>query len=162
MGKIRVEELARQMGVGSKEVLFLLQSIGVDVRSPHATLDESTVLGILQGRTQPKPPIVGDTEPKPVPPKGALSRIKIIEKTPPPAPRLSPAKPEEEPPHDGPRPTEPKAAPKLEETAYTAVAPPEPEPKPPSAEPGTPPAPLRIALPPRPSVSQLPSDVPTR
>ena len=27
MGKIRVEELALQMGIGSKEVLFLLQSI---------------------------------------------------------------------------------------------------------------------------------------
>jgi hypothetical protein len=31
MAKIRVEELAQQMGIGSKEVLFLLQSIGVDV-----------------------------------------------------------------------------------------------------------------------------------
>ena len=82
MGKIRVEELAAQMGIGSKEVLFLLQSIGVDVKSPQAALDESTVLAILQGKTHaPKQLIVRDTEARaPRPQKSALSRIKIIEK----------------------------------------------------------------------------------
>ncbi|MDQ6894893.1 MAG: translation initiation factor IF-2 N-terminal domain-containing protein, partial [Acidobacteriota bacterium] len=84
MGKIRVEELAAQMGIGSKEVLFLLQSIGVDVKSPQAALDESTVLAILQGKTHaPKQLIVRDTEARaPRPQKSALSRIKIIEKPP--------------------------------------------------------------------------------
>src|SRR2546429_9148117 len=82
MGKIRVEELAAQMGIGSKEVLFLLQSIGVDVKSPQAALDESTGLAILQGKTHaPKQLIVRDTESKAFrPQKSALSRIKIIEK----------------------------------------------------------------------------------
>src|SRR6266496_6070889 len=84
MGKIRVEELAAQMGIGSKEVLFLLQSIGVDVKSPQAALDESTVLAILQGKTHaPKQLIVRDTESKAFrPQKSALSRIKIIDKVP--------------------------------------------------------------------------------
>src|SRR5437667_5576151 len=88
MGKIRVEELAEQMGIGSKEVLFLLQSIGVDVKSPQAALDESTVLAILQGKTHaPKQLIVRDTESKAFrPQKSALSRIKIIEKSATPAP----------------------------------------------------------------------------
>src|SRR5215510_543224 len=83
MGKIRVEELAAQMGIGSKEVLFLLQSIGVDVKSPQAALDESTVLAILQGKTHaPKQLIVRDNEARAVrPQKSALNRIKIIEKT---------------------------------------------------------------------------------
>src|SRR5215510_14777023 len=87
MAKIRVEELAAQMGVGSKEVLFLLQSIGVDVKSPQAALDESTVLAILQGKTHaPKQLIVRDTESKAFrPQKSALSRIKIVEKLPAPA-----------------------------------------------------------------------------
>src|SRR5712691_11167455 len=82
MGKIRVEELAAQMGIGSKEVLFLLQSIGVDVKSPQAALDETTVLAILQGKTHaPKQLIVRDTESKAFrPQKSALSRIKIIDK----------------------------------------------------------------------------------
>src|SRR4249919_2505922 len=91
MGKIRVEELAAQMGVGSKEVLFLLQSIGVDVKSPQASLDESTVLAILQGKTHaPKQLIVRDTESKAFrPQKSALSRIKIVDK--PPSPKGAPA-----------------------------------------------------------------------
>src|SRR5215510_5131243 len=82
MGKIRVEELAAQMGIGSKEVLFLLQSIGVDVKSPQAALDESTVLAILQGRTHaPKQLIVRDTEARAArPQRSALNRIKVIEK----------------------------------------------------------------------------------
>src|SRR5215472_18255071 len=82
MGKIKVEELAAQMGIGSKEVLFLLQSIGVDVKSPQAALDESTVLAILQGRTHaPKQLIVRDTESRAArPQKSALNRIKIIDR----------------------------------------------------------------------------------
>src|SRR5206468_4365949 len=84
MGKIRVEELAAQMGIGSKEVLFLLQSIGVDVKSPQAALDEATVMAILQGKTHaPKQLIVRDTESRAFrPQKSALSRIKIIDKAP--------------------------------------------------------------------------------
>src|SRR5262250_1773191 len=84
MAKIRVEELAAQMGVGSKEVLFLLQSIGVDVKSPQAALDESTVLAILQGKTHaPKQLIVRDNEARAArPQKSALNRIKIVDKAP--------------------------------------------------------------------------------
>src|SRR3977135_3434061 len=84
MGKIRVEELAQQMGLPSKEVLFLLESIGVDVKSPQAALDESTVLAILQGKTHaPKQLIVRDTESRAQrPQKSPLSRIKIIERPP--------------------------------------------------------------------------------
>src|SRR5512146_576553 len=97
MGKIRVEELAAQMGIGSKEVLFLLQSIGVDVKSPQAALDEATVLAILQGKTHaPKQLIVRDAESKAFrPQKSALSRIKIVEKPVAPAP-LARAEPEPE------------------------------------------------------------------
>src|SRR5215470_17284923 len=128
MGKIRVEELAAQMGIGSKEVLFLLQSIGVDVKSPQAALDESTVLAILQGKTHaPKQLIVRDTESKAFrPQKSALSRIKIVDK--PAAPLKSP--PAEEP--ETPRPAAeakptPEAKPKVAEPARTAVVPSEPE-----------------------------------
>src|SRR4029079_19440091 len=90
MGKIRVEELAAQMGIGSKEVLFLLQSIGVDVKSPQAALDESTVMAILQGKTHaPKQLIVRDTESRAFrPQKAALWPIKIVKK--PLAPRAEP------------------------------------------------------------------------
>src|SRR4029453_12918075 len=136
MGKIRVEELAEQMGVGTKEVLFLLQSIGVDVKSPQAALDESTVLAILQGKTHaPKQLIVRDTESRAFrPQKSALSRIKIVEK---PAAPPGSGRPESElEPEPPPSPARLTPAPPVEvkakpvEPARTAVVPPEPEPEP--------------------------------
>jgi translation initiation factor IF-2 len=164
MAKIRVEELAAQMGVGSKEVLFLLQSIGVDVKSPQAALDESTVLAILQGKTHaPKQLIVRDTESKAFrPQKSALSRIKIVDRPPAPAkapppeepeapkPAVAEARPAEARPAEA-RPAEARSAPepakpKPAEPARTAVVPSEPEPEAPK------PLPRRIVLPPRPVI----------
>src|SRR6476469_10087733 len=136
MGKIRVEELAAQMGIGSKEVLFLLQSIGVDVKSPQAALDETTVMAILQGKTHaPKQLIVRDTESRAFrPQKSALSRIKIVEKPlapraepePEPAPEAEPAPPPP-PPKRVATPPPAEVRPKTAEPARPAVAPPEPE-----------------------------------
>src|SRR5512132_1990263 len=157
MGKIRVEELAAQMGIGSKEVLFLLQSIGVDVKSPQAALDESTVLAILQGKTHaPKQLIVRDTESKAFrPQKSALSRIKIIEKVAGPA-GSAPAETAPEAPAREPRQPEPKAPPaKQAEPTRTAVVPSEPEPEAP--KPAAAPTPRKIVLPPRPTVASRPS-----
>src|SRR5512132_358093 len=154
MAKIRVEELAAQMGVGTKEVLFLLQSIGVDVKSPQAALDESTVLAILQGKTHaPKQLIVRDTESRALrPQKSALSRIKIVEKpaTPPASGRLD-LESEAAPPPSPARPTPAPVAPvevkaKPAEPARTAVVPSEPEAEP--APPVKPPLPRKIVLPP--------------
>jgi translation initiation factor IF-2 len=154
MAKIRVEELAEQMGVGTKEVLFLLQSIGVDVKSPQAALDESTVLAILQGKTHaPKQLIVRDTESRAFrPQKSALSRIKIVEKPAvPPGSGRPDLEPEAAPLPSPARPTPPPVAPvevkaKPLEPARTAVVPSEPEAEP--APPARPPLPRKIVLPP--------------
>jgi translation initiation factor IF-2 len=157
MGKIRVEELAAQMGIGSKEVLFLLQSIGVDVKSPQAALDESTVLAILQGKTHaPKQLIVRDTESKAFrPQKSALSRIKIIEKVAGPAGSVPAETALEEPIRESRQP-EPKAPPvKQAEPTRTAVVASGPEPEAP--KPAAAPAPRKIVLPPRPTVPPRPS-----
>ena len=182
MAKIRVEELAAQMGVGSKEVLFLLQSIGVDVKSPQAALDETTVLAILQGKTHaPKQLIVRDNESRAFrPQKSALSRIKIVDKPVAPLKEAAPesvpapeavaeARPAAEPgpaaelrpaaearPAAEPKPAEKapaEAKPKPAEPARTAVVPPEPEPEAPK------PLPRKIVLPPRPVPPPRPSAV---
>jgi translation initiation factor IF-2 len=158
MGKIRVEELAAQMGIGSKEVLFLLQSIGVDVKSPQAALDESTVLAILQGKTHaPKQLIVRDTESKAFrPQKSALSRIKIIEKMAGPAGSAPAEMVPEEPVREAPRQPDLKVSPaKQAEPARTAVVPSEPEAEAPKPAPA--PAPRKIVLPPRPTMPARPS-----
>jgi translation initiation factor IF-2 len=185
MGKIRVEELAAQMGIGSKEVLFLLQSIGVDVKSPQAALDESTVLAILQGKTHaPKQLIVRDAETRSArPQKSALNRIKIVDKPVGPAEgtttsavataeietpvvavstSVAPAPPPAAPPalsaaaRRAQAAAEAKAAAKLAEPARTAVVTAEPEPEPAPAKPAPPPVPRKIVLPPRPVVPPRP------
>ena len=142
MGKIRVEELAAQMGIGSKEVLFLLQSIGVDVKSAQAALDESTVMAILQGKTHaPKQLIVRDTESKAFrPQKSALSRIKIVDKPAVPRPEPEEAEPVKRP---APAPPPPPERAKPAEPARTAVVS-EAEPE----APKPPPLPRKIVLPP--------------
>jgi translation initiation factor IF-2 len=175
MGKIRVEELAAQMGIGSKEVLFLLQSIGVDVKSAQAALDESTVLAILQGKTHaPKQLIVRDAETRSAKPqKSALNRIKIVDKPPAsesPAPAPEPEAPASPPSAAAPPPPPPsaaarraqaaaeaKAAAKAAEPARTAVVTAEPEPEPAPARPAPPPLPRKIVLPPRPVVPPRPT-----
>jgi translation initiation factor IF-2 len=138
MAKIRVHELAQQMGVGDRELMFLLKSIGVDVASAQADLDEATVSAILQGKTQaPKSLIVREesTQQRTTrASKSALSRIKIVDKPAAPAPKESPS-----------RPPEPKAKPPAE-PARTAVVAPEPEEP---AKPEKPPVPRKIVLPPQ-------------
>ncbi len=147
MAKIRVHELAQQMGVGDRELMFLLQSIGVQVSSAQADLDESTVLAILQGKTHaPKSLIVREEPSRPrttQAPKSALSRIRIIEKP------TAPDRKGEAPP----KPAEPRPRPPAE-PARTAVVPSDPEPETSAGAPKTEPAkaplvPRKIVLPPR-------------
>ena len=171
MGKIRVEELAQQMGLPSKEVLFLLQSIGVDVKSAQAALDETTVLAILQGRTHaPKQLIVRDTESRAVrPQKSALNRIKIIDR-----PLSSggdaseaPTSPQGASEPETPAPKKVAEAAETRETrtsvkaaaepARTAVVPSEPEAEAPAPKPAPAPVPRKIVLPPRPAASPRPA-----
>ncbi|HYN41337.1 MAG TPA: translation initiation factor IF-2 N-terminal domain-containing protein, partial [Thermoanaerobaculia bacterium] len=93
--KFTVAELARMMGKPPKEVLFLLQGIGVDVKSAESVLDPGTAQAILTGKTQapktlivrqtplPTPPEEGASgTPKPKAERAALKRIKIVEKGP--------------------------------------------------------------------------------
>ena len=58
--KFTVSELARMMGKPPKEVLFLLQGIGVDVKSADSVLDPGTAQAILTGKTQAGKVLAGD------------------------------------------------------------------------------------------------------
>ncbi len=90
--KFTVLELAKMMGKPAKEVLFLLQGIGVDVKSVESVLDPSTAQAILTGKTQaPRTLIVRGGSPMAPPPaaatrskteRSALKRIKIVERPP--------------------------------------------------------------------------------
>ncbi len=56
MQDLRVVDLARTMGITSKELIFKLRSIGVSVTSDEDTLDLSTVRSIITGETLQKRP----------------------------------------------------------------------------------------------------------
>ena len=93
--KFTVAQLAKMMGKPAKEVLFLLQGIGVDVKTAESVLDAATATALLAGKTQaPKSLIVRQAPTAPSAAaaataaaakarteRAALKRIKIVEKT---------------------------------------------------------------------------------
>ena len=66
MGKIRVEDLARMMGIPSQDLVFKLRSLGVRVEGDDALIDSEIIQAILQGKRMPSPRevIIRDGEPK--------------------------------------------------------------------------------------------------
>jgi translation initiation factor IF-2 len=106
--KFTVSELAKMMGKPAKEVLFLLQGIGVDVKNVESILDPGTAQAILTGKTTaPKTLIVRQSPSaaataataaaKVKTERAALKRIKIVEKAPEPELEATPVATGEEP-----------------------------------------------------------------
>jgi translation initiation factor IF-2 len=55
MGKIRVQDLARMMGISNQDLVFKLKSIGVRVEGDDAAIDTDIIQAILQGKKLPHP-----------------------------------------------------------------------------------------------------------
>ncbi|HEX2254747.1 MAG TPA: translation initiation factor IF-2 N-terminal domain-containing protein, partial [Thermoanaerobaculia bacterium] len=55
MGKIRVQDLAKQMGVPNQDLMFKLKSIGVRIEGEDAHIDTDIIQAILQGKKLPHP-----------------------------------------------------------------------------------------------------------
>jgi translation initiation factor IF-2 len=74
MGKIRVEDLAKMMGIPHQDLVFKLRSIGVRVEGEEAGVDTDILQAILQGKklAGPREVIMDDsTPPAPAGPAGA-------------------------------------------------------------------------------------------
>jgi translation initiation factor IF-2 len=70
MAKVQVRDLAKQMGIPDKDLIFKLQSLGVQVESPTAAIDHEVIVAILTGKklaTRPRNVIM--REEKPLAPK---------------------------------------------------------------------------------------------
>ncbi len=90
--RFTVAELAKMMGRPPKEVLFLLQGIGVDVKTVESVIEGAAAQAILTGKTQapksliirqtPAPQVAATAAPRMKTERAALKRIKIIEKPP--------------------------------------------------------------------------------
>lgn len=55
MGKIRVQDLAKMMGVSNQDLVFKLKSIGVRVEGDDAQIDTDIIQAILTGKKLPHP-----------------------------------------------------------------------------------------------------------
>ena len=57
MGKLRVHELAKKLGLENKELLEKLKNTGIDAKTHSSTVDEAEVMKALNaGQTAPPPP----------------------------------------------------------------------------------------------------------
>jgi translation initiation factor IF-2 len=77
MGKIRVQDLAKLMGVEAQDLIFKLRSIGVRVEDNESLIDADGLQAILQGR-------------KLTPPREVILRDKNAKATAKPTPRTTP------------------------------------------------------------------------
>ncbi|MEO8216805.1 MAG: translation initiation factor IF-2 [Acidobacteriota bacterium] len=67
MAKVQVRDLAKQMGIPDKDLIFKLQSLGVQVDSPSAAIDHEAIVAILTGKklaTRPRNVIMRDEKPQ--------------------------------------------------------------------------------------------------
>ena len=55
MGKIRVADLAKMMGVENQDLLFKLKSLGIRLEDENAQLDSDVIQAILEGKRLPQP-----------------------------------------------------------------------------------------------------------
>src|SRR6185436_2922065 len=93
MGKIRVQDLARMMGISNQDLVFKLKSIGVRVEGDDAHIDTDIIAAILQGKKLPHPRevILRDEQAQPDP-AAARRRAPTAPTAPAPA-RRAPANP---------------------------------------------------------------------
>ncbi|MEM7583980.1 MAG: hypothetical protein AAF560_11405, partial [Acidobacteriota bacterium] len=55
MGKIRLKDLARTMGVPEQDLMFKMKSIGVRLEGQDPAIDSDIIQAILQGKRLPQP-----------------------------------------------------------------------------------------------------------
>src|SRR5215470_12259399 len=55
MGKIRVQDLAKMMGISNQDLVFKLKSLGVRVEGDDAAFDTDIIQAVLQGKKLPHP-----------------------------------------------------------------------------------------------------------
>ncbi|MDO4539980.1 MAG: translation initiation factor IF-2 N-terminal domain-containing protein, partial [Syntrophomonadaceae bacterium] len=145
MAKVRVHELAKEMGIPSKEMVIALQSMGLDIKNHFSTIDDAQVNWIRQNyrsevqkrfgkKGVPEKAVV--PQPESTPKKPAEEKA---EKKPDEASEKKPERPRTQPqrrPDVRPQPTHVSArrVPRPEPVAeQPAVAPPEPETTPPAS-----------------------------
>jgi translation initiation factor IF-2 len=63
---VRVSELAKKMGIPDKDLIFKLQSLGVEIEGPDSAIDPEVIMAILSGRklsSRPRAVIMREDKP---------------------------------------------------------------------------------------------------
>src|SRR5690349_20537400 len=98
MGKIRVQDIARMMGISNQDLIFKLRSIGVRVEGDDQHIDTDIIQAVLQGKKLPHPRevILRDEQPAPVDAAAARRRPQTAAPPPPQArrPGANPLRPQ--------------------------------------------------------------------
>ncbi|HSN88819.1 MAG TPA: translation initiation factor IF-2 [Thermoanaerobaculia bacterium] len=98
MGKIRVQDIARMMGISNQDLIFKLRSIGVRVEGDDQHIDTDIIQAVLQGKKLPHPRevILRDEQPAPVDAAAARRRPQVAAPPPPPTrrPGANPLRPQ--------------------------------------------------------------------
>src|SRR5437763_254858 len=97
--KIRVYELARELGVENAVVLDLANELKIGVKSHSSSIDDPSadrVRRLADSKGLRKEPVVEEPEPEPAPPPPEPEKVPAVEKTP--APVAEPSEPEVAPP----------------------------------------------------------------
>jgi translation initiation factor IF-2 len=99
MAKVRVKDLAKQMGISSKDLIFKLQSLGVQVENEDAAIDPGVIMAILSGKKaaprRPRAVIMRDEKPGE---EQQAQKPKLVR---PPRPIVKPARREKKPLEEG-------------------------------------------------------------
>ncbi|HKF91676.1 MAG TPA: translation initiation factor IF-2 N-terminal domain-containing protein, partial [Acidimicrobiia bacterium] len=97
--KIRVYELARELGVENAVVLDLANELKIGVKSHSSSIDDPSadrVRRLADSKGLRREPVVEEPEPEPAPPPPEPEKVPAAEKAP--APVAEPAEPEVAPP----------------------------------------------------------------
>jgi translation initiation factor IF-2 len=77
MAKVRVSDLAKKMNIPDKDLIFKLQSLGVQVEDSSQALDNEVIVAILTGKklaSRPRTVIIRDEKPQPEKKAGVVVR----------------------------------------------------------------------------------------
>src|SRR5260370_11132224 len=95
MSKVRVHEVAKELGVTSKEVIERLRGLGVEVKSHSSTIDDEVAAQLRNGGAAA--PAAAPVEPAPAPTPASETVAKPEPDAAPPPPPPPPPAPEPEP-----------------------------------------------------------------
>jgi len=98
MARVRIYQLAKEIGISSKEMMDILIDIGMDIKSPSSTIEESVADTVKQIVSERQRTLQTEPEPEPAPAPEIEEAAIVAAPPPPPTVEPVPEKPKPAPP----------------------------------------------------------------